>query len=568
MEVSPIPTTRAPAWQLWTNPIFRRYCQSRLRPSGLAVGLLITLLIAAFIFFFTRETSMNTPNIKMSDVERGCIVPLLVFQSIILFILGTAQVSGGMTAETDEGVIDYQRLIPLSPLTKVLGYLLGLPVREYVMFATTLPFTAWALWKGQVAFSAWAPLYCVLISSALTYHFTGLVMGTMVKNRRWAFLSSIFIVFCLYTVMPQLARFGLVFFKYLTITPVFMESLSGLVPATAGAIVETGQKLIPEVKFFGLGFPEVVFTLFCQGGLLLTFTMMLCRHWRRSESLLLGKIWATGFFIWVQILLLGNALPLIEPGTLFPSREVSRRMLDWSGWAPNPSEAVGMSGLYGLVSLLLIQGMAKMITPSAEVQLRGWRRARKEGRSSLRLLSDAANASGWVTVMAIAGGGGWFIFTRALVESRWFPGHEVPLSVLGIFTLVLLSSGLIFQLIHETKGQKALGLFAIFVGIVPPMLGTIIAVSDKRLVSVAAWLYGISPIATPFYAAGSQLSLAELPTEFMRSMPLAFYFWQGVSVLFVIWLISELIKSRKEMAMGCNDRPKNLESGKISGSPD
>ena len=50
-----------------------------------------------------------------------------------------------MTAERDEGVIDYQRLIPMSPLSKVLGYLFGLPVREYVMFLATLPFTGWAL---------------------------------------------------------------------------------------------------------------------------------------------------------------------------------------------------------------------------------------------------------------------------------------------------------------------------------------------------------------------------------------------------------------------------------------
>ncbi len=548
MEISPTATTRAPAWKLWTNPIFRRYCQSRLRLGGIGVGLLLALIISSFVFFLARAKGMNDSGMTPADAERVCIVPLLIFQALILFVLGTAQVSGGMVAETDEGVIDYQRLIPMPPLSKVIGYLLGLPVREYVIFLATLPFTAWALWKGEVAFSAWAPLYTVLISSALTYHFTGLVMGTVVKNRRWAFLSSIFIVFCLYTVIPQLARFGLVFFKYLTITPVFMECLSGLLPESAAAVVKTGQNLIPDVKFFGLGFPEVVFTLFCQGGLILTFMVMLCRRWRRTESLLLGKIWATGFFIWVQILLLGNALPLIEPGTLFPSREISRRMLSWSGWEPKASEAVGMSGLYGLVSLLLIYAMTKMITPTAEVQIRGWRRARKEGRRSLPLLSDAATAIGWVAIMAIAGGIGWFIFTRALVESRWFPGHAVPLSLLGIFTLILLSGGLMFHTILEAKGGKILGLCCIFVGIVPPMIGTILIVTDKRLASTAVWLYGISPISAPIYAAGSQLSLSELQPELERSVPLAFYFWQGVSVLVVIWLIAELIKSRKAMA--------------------
>ena len=70
----------------------------------------------------------------------------------------------------------------------------------------------------------------VVFTSALLYHFTGLLTGTVVRNRRWAFLVSIGLVFCLYTVIPQMAKFGLVFFKYLTITPVFEESLPGLLP--------------------------------------------------------------------------------------------------------------------------------------------------------------------------------------------------------------------------------------------------------------------------------------------------------------------------------------------------
>src|SRR4030095_1157161 len=149
---------------------------------------------------------------------------------------------------------------------------------------------------------------------------TGLVTGTVVLNLRWAFLVSIGLVFCLYTVIPQMAKFGLVFFKYLTITPVFWESLPQLLPRSTGEVVDMVQQLAPTVKFFNLGFPEAVFTWFSQGGLILTFVIMLCRKWRWSESHLLGKLWAAGFFVWVQILLLGNALPLIAPGNLFPSR--------------------------------------------------------------------------------------------------------------------------------------------------------------------------------------------------------------------------------------------------------
>jgi hypothetical protein len=54
-----------------------------------------------------------------------------------------------------------------------------------------------------------------------------------VKNRRWAFLISIGLVFCLYTIVPQMARFGLVFFKYLTITPKTRTSRLGATIVTA-----------------------------------------------------------------------------------------------------------------------------------------------------------------------------------------------------------------------------------------------------------------------------------------------------------------------------------------------
>jgi hypothetical protein len=539
---------RHAGWKIWENPIFRRYCQSRLRLRGLGVALLVALLVSGFLFFMSRTVGMHRAHLGVADAERGALIPLLVFQSLILFVLGTAQVSGGMTAETDEGVIDYQRLIPMSPLSKVLGYLFGLPVREYLMFAVTLPFTAWALWKGEVAMGVWLPLYAVFFTSSLTYHLTGLVTGTVVKNRRWAFLISIGLVFCLYTVVPQMARFGLVFFKYLTITPVFLESLPGILPQTAGSIVATGQKLAPEVKFFNLGFPEAVFTVFCQGGLILTFIVMLCRRWRRTESLLLGKIWATGFFIWVQVLLLGNALPLIEPGNLFPSREISRRVLDWSGWAPKAWEAVAMSGIYGLVTLLLLFAITHIITPSAEIQIRGWRRVRKEGRTSLPVLSDAATAFGWVFIMALAGAGGWFVFTRELVESRWFPGHEVPLQTLGFFTVVMLSGGLGFHALLEAKDGRVVGLAVILVGIVPLMVGAVLSASNDRLIPAAAWLFGISPASAPVYASATLLSINELPADLARAVPRAFYFWQAVSVLVTLWLVARLRAARKAIA--------------------
>ena len=544
---SAIAPARHSAWKVWENPIFRRYCRSRLRFRSLGVSLLITVLVAGFMVAMAHSIGVRDGS-SPADAARTAIIPLLVLQGLILFVLGTAQVAGGMVAERDEGVIDYQRLIPMSPLSKVAGYLFGLPIREYVSFAVTLPFTAWSLWRGQVEWRVWVQLYAVVLTSTLLYHFTGLLTGTVVRNRRWAFLVSIGLVFSLYTIIPQMAKFGLVFFKYLTVSPVFEESLPGILPSSASSVVKVWRDLVPTVKFFGLDFSEAVFTVFSQGGLILTFIVMLCRKWRRSESHLLGKLWAAGFFVWIQILLLGNALPLIEPGDLFPSRAFAYMMRVRPDWEPQPVEAVAMSGIYGLATLLLIFVLAGIITPSADHQLRGWRRARKQGASSLPRLGDAATAFWFVLVMAGAGAAGWFVFTRALVESRWFPGHAVPLRTLAYFAAVMLTGGVGFQALLEAKGGRVVGLVTIFVGAVPVMAGVVLGSISDRMVPLASWLVGISPVSMPFYASQTLLALAELPASAARAVPRAFHFWLFVAVLVTVWLVVRLWTIRQAMA--------------------
>jgi hypothetical protein len=438
----------------------------------------------------------------------------------------------------------------------VFGYLFGLPVREWVLFGATVPFTAWAFLRGQVEPRVWLQLYGVVFTSALLYHFTGLVTGTVVRNRRWAFLVSIGLVFALYTVIPQMAKFGLVFFKYLTVTPVFEESLPGILPTTAAVAAKALERLLPTVKFFNLDFSEAVFTWFSQGGLILTFIVMLYRKWRRAESHLLGKIWATGFFIWVQILLLGNALPLIDPGDLFPSRAFRHgvfTVVTGVRWKPQPGEAVILSGIYGLVSLVLIFILALIITPTTDQQLRGWRRARKQGVVSLPRLADASTSFWFVLVMTLAGAAGWYVFTGALVESRWFPGHEAPLSLLGIFAAVMLTGGLGFQALLEAQGGRAIGMAALFVGVVPIMAGTILGTINNHLIALGAWIAGASPLSMPFYATWTHLTLAELPVYAARGVPRAFHFWLLVAGLCAIWLVIRLRAARKAMAASVLD---------------
>ena len=538
--------TRHVPWRIWGNPIFLRYCRSRLRLRGLGVALLITLLIAGFISGLVQSIGIRSST-DPASAARSAIIPLFVLQSLILFVLGTAQASGGMITERDERVIDYQRLIPMSPLSKVLGYLFGLPVREYAMFFCTLPFTAWALWRGEIECRVWLPLYLIFFTTTLTYHFTGLVTGTVVHNRRWAFLISTGLVFSLYTIIPQMAKFGLVFFKYLTITPVFEESLPGILPKNAAAVLKAGQQLFPTVKFFDLDLPETVFTAFSQGGLILVFAIMLCRKWQRHEAHLLNKAWALVMFAWVQLLLLGNALPLIETSELFPSRGFERFIPLGADWAPTHGEALAMIVAYGIFSLSLIFILALIITPNLDRQTRGWRKAHKHGQQKIPVLSDAAPATLFVAMISILAALGWYVFTCELVESRWYPGHRVGIEMLGIYAIVMFVVGVGFQTLLQWKGGRSLGLAVIFIGVVPIMAGSIMATISDKLIHVSSWVTSMSPLSLPLAAPVSRLSINDVEKLPLQAVSGAFHFWLLLWSATAIWLVLRACNASRDL---------------------
>ncbi|MEY4690667.1 MAG: hypothetical protein RIT19_992 [Verrucomicrobiota bacterium] len=500
--------TDVPAWRLWENPLLRRHARSRLRPRDLALGQCITLVLSAFIVGISYSLGIRN-DADPANAARSAIIPLLLLQGFILFVMGTAQVSGGMITERDEGGVDYQRLVPMAPLTKVVGYLFGLPLREYLLAASSLPFTAWAMARGHVPASAWAPLYWVVFTTAVTYHATGLLTGTVVRNRRWAFLISIGMVFSLYTVIPQLAKFGLVFFKYLTITPVFYESLPDLLSERSGAALRIGQQFFPTPRFFDLGLPEVVFTTLSQAGLIGLFVVMLCRRWRQEESHLLSQFWAVGAYIAVQVVLLGHALPLIDPGDLFPSRNFRWFTSLGFDWKPDPREALAMIAVYGLFSTGLACVLAGIITPDRERQVRGWRRALKNGEDRLPPFGDTDSATLGTLVVSLAGGGGWYLFTRALLESRWFPGHHAGLEILVVHCLILFAVTGSLQALLDAEGGRIVGMGLLFVGVLPLLAGAIIAGVDNDHLHLGIWVAGVSPLSLPASAPVALLSLAD-----------------------------------------------------------
>lgn len=511
------------------NPLFLRYCRSRLRRKSLLGSVIMILVVTIFIFFTSHWAGTDQLDMTVASAARLPIIPLLMMQGVILFFLGTGSVASGMTAEEDEGVIDYQRLVPMSPISKIVGYLLGLPVREWVLFAVTLPFSLWCFWKGGISLKVFGELYLVLVSTALLYHMTALLAATIMKNRKLAFLGSMSLIFALYTVMPAASKMGLVAFNYVTITPTVEQFFPQLTEFPGSEPADGGM-----AQFFGLMMPHSRFTLISQGAFFLIMGTMLWRRWRRPDCHLLGKFGAIVSFVWMQAVLLGTSLPLIASGRIFPTNVLSifsLGSLRFSSQETKPPvfEGESMIGAYGFLTLVILWVWTIMIAPSPTVQRRGWQRAAKLDQTRLPFGSDAAGAGFPVFLMALIGAGAWCVFSRELFHSEWFPKTSIgSYSPVAMF-LVACTGGLLLQQLIEKKGRKrALGVLGILV-IIPFMAVIMMGMLKGGMATLEGWVVAFSPLAWSFFAAKISLvglgAYAHTPWPFWIAQLLMLYWW-------------------------------------------
>jgi hypothetical protein len=361
-------------------------------------------------------------------------------------------------------------------------------------------------------------------------------------------------VFLLYTLVPQLGKFGLVYFDYLTIWPVVTENMHGLLPESAGAAWKTGQTLIGKARFFDLDFPEAAFTIFSQLVLCLTFIVMLWRRWCRAESHLLGKAWATGLAAWIHFVLLGCSLPLINSGQLFVSQRLGALFRFGKSslfhWTPALPEAMLTITVYGTVSMLAMVLLAVIIAPGHEAQELGTRRLTKFGGKRIPRWGDEASAVLAVTIMAAVGATSWTIFAQRVMGSHWFPGQVMPSWTPWLFGLVLLTTGLCSVLLYELRGAKGLFLGVVFAAVAPILVGSVMATGSKDLATASIWISASSPILAPANAVAAVIPDGIGSQQALRlAAPRAFAFWQGLMLITTVWLLTVHHRERRQRAL-------------------
>ena len=546
-----------PFWNLAANPIFRRYCRSRLRPKALIPWILVVGILASFVFLAIWVAFSRSDQGDSVMAGRVILIVLIPIQGMLLMVFGTGAVAAGMMLEGEDGGVEYQRLTPLSPLAKIVGYLFGLPVREYCLFFVTVPLTILAMIAGQVPVEGVLSVYATFFTAALLYHLSGCVAGSVV-NRRFAGRIAQMIVVILYLVLPQLAKLGFEFFSYLTILPVVKDLISDLaVPYADDMFAFFFGNESRQVSLFGLDLEALQFSILMQGTLILTFVVILFRKWRQPTNHMLGKNFAVGLCIWLHVLLIGSTLPLIDSGQIFPdnSGEVARKvrqarragasgveaMLMESRLSnqKNPKHAYWLTTSFGLGALVLSCGLVLIITPSRDEFTKGLRRARKLGRRRVRFNADGATGFWHVLVIAAVGAASFGLFATEMFGSWWFSKAKLgdraieysePMLQLVPFSQILFV--LVFWAVLEWAEKRALLLFTLFFWIVPVLAGLVFLLGD--FTQVAILLGGVSALPSSFYA-------LSFPVEdgrwWMRATAQMFLFAVAIYSVLVIYLM-------------------------------
>jgi hypothetical protein len=127
---------------LWLdNPILVKHARSRLRRMQLISSVAVVMVIALSIVVLGYE---------YNGLNGGqAFGVLMTLQVVVLGIVGAFQVGSSVAKARDSGILDFHRASPMPPYSMALGFFFGAPIREYLMFAATMPFSLVCVSMGK-----------------------------------------------------------------------------------------------------------------------------------------------------------------------------------------------------------------------------------------------------------------------------------------------------------------------------------------------------------------------------------------------------------------------------------
>jgi hypothetical protein len=417
---------------LLENPILVKHARSRLRrPQLLPAAAVVVMLQLLLAWFGLSNNFFGNRVVFMIN---------LGMQSLILIVIGAAQVGTTVGSARESGVLDFHRISPLAPWSITLGFLLGAPIMPYVLFALTLPMGLVCVALGGTTFLDFLQFIVLLLMLAVLFHSISMLSALCArKNTKGGPIGVIIVLL------------------------IASNSIYGFLSSNWGDLDDLSMR-----SFFGLKLPWLLFAaIYLLPPAAFAFIAS-SRKIRSDRAHPLSKLEALAFLATATVLILGAV------------------------WSIKNEGAVVVIVVYALVILGCF--MTLSITPSAGEYARGVRRAQRQGRAHLPFFDDLAInrvTLAFLCLTVLAGASVAWNF----IEGRPQGGGSFSISIaVGVLTVAYI--GLAYQyfaLIVPARASTLLGLF-VFVVWVVPALGVPIAAAARLPEPVWAFLAGFSPV--------------------------------------------------------------------------
>lgn len=433
------------------NPILIRHMRARLRWQQVVTAMVIVLVLSGCLTLLGL-LSLLTGDPNSDQTWYSAVILTIVLQGLVLFLIGGAQVGSAVGSARESGMMDFHRISPQSPSALAFGFLLGGPIREYMMFACTLPGFAILvttvpqslLVSGNLQVDQLWLLPLVMLVLALLYHAIGIVGGLSVSGaqRRSAGVLVILVVIIATTLglFPPMAYFSI-------LAPMWLALNNDL------------QNMPIQFTFFGVHLPIVFLSLLHQGTLFVFVWLAAVQKIRQENIPPFTRPIALLFFAVIGFLCLGD---------------VVIRSDYWNGTSADETSMTVL--LYSLTVLALI--LSALITPQEGQLTRGIRQARKVGLPRVPRWSNAA--ANWPPVLVFAGMLLVFSLVGTVICYLINPNLRLGATLAAI--VIAIGTVLQFGFMHQyfllkfrKQGNNYFALALFLVWLLPVILGLLIA---------------------------------------------------------------------------------------------
>jgi hypothetical protein len=447
---------------VFDNPLVVKHLRSRLRPWPTATWVSVVLVACVGIVW--------SHQFAFGMFGSGWELQMLLWAQIFLIgIQAGYQISAAVGGARESGIFDYHRISPLPPSWIALGFLLGAPAREWLMFAVTVPFTLLAANQSDIGVLGFLQLEIPLVLSGLILQGVSMLVTLVMRKPKGATQggAAALLIFAM--------AFGWPF-----------ANLMGMVTGFLYGGTEDESR---SLDFFGVPLHWLLFVLLYMGAAMGFTLTAVIRKARSDRAHALSKPLALACLATVAVLVLGCT------------------------WQFKGSRYAVLTTLYVLASWAIMLLVPTVTVDRAEYT-RGLKRAWAAGRRRPGLWSADASSQWTIYAMAgivaIAGTISWEVL---LGRAR---GSSSVCVAVAFFSVAMVGLGLQYVKLRLGRyGPSVLAVLLFLSWVVPLILGVTL-VSARASEGAYSTVLALSPVAGLSLTCGSD---AMFLVERMRTIP-------------------------------------------------